>query len=66
MADLASLMNVAPITGGMMIGQQANSELATAAATREELAQKIQELQLGIEHTLHTNAFLSFVHQQSR
>lgn len=45
MADLASLMKVAPISGGMMIGQSHDSELATADMERQRLAALVQELQ---------------------
>lgn len=58
MADLASLMNVAPITGGMMIGQQANSEMQTADVERQRLAQLVQELQLKNQQSVGMNPLL--------
>lgn len=58
MADLASLMNVAPITGGMMIGQQNQSEMATAEVERQRLAQLVQELQLKNQQSQGMNPLL--------
>jgi len=58
MADLASLMNVAPITGGMMIGRQANSEMDTADVERQRLAQLVQELQLKNQQSVGMNPLL--------
>jgi hypothetical protein len=46
MSDLASLMQVAPISAAGMMGQQQQSSLQTAEAERQRLAELIQSLQI--------------------
>lgn len=58
MADLASLMKVAPISGGMMVGRQFDQEQQSEALRQQELQHKIAEMLQTMEQNKQMNPLL--------